>query len=192
MQIVLASSSPRRKDLMEETGIPFMIDVANVEEYSQQSHPHLDPTEISLENARIKANTVAERHPQGLIVAADTIVVIDHHILGKPVNHQDAVRMLTMLSGKTHQVYTAMVLKNNQDLSQKEIVEVTEVTFLPLNQSQIERYLSIVDVMDKAGSYAYQTSRELIIEKIKGLETTVIGLPVEHVIKWWDELNKQN
>jgi septum formation protein len=190
MQIVLASSSPRRKDLMEQAGIPFIVDVADVEEYSQQSHPHLDPTEISLENARLKANAVAERHPDGFILAADTIVVIDHHILGKPVDHQDAIRMLTMLSGRTHQVYTAMVLKNNRDQSQKEIVDVTEVTFLPLNQSHIEGYLSIVNVMDKAGSYAYQTNRELIIDKVNGLETTVIGLPVEHVIKWWEELIK--
>ena len=172
MRIILASQSPRRKELLGLLNIPFTIRVADIDE---SMDPALSPFDEVARVSRLKALAI-DRQPEDVVIAADTIVVCDDKVLGKPVDARDANRMLSMLSGRAHQVMTGMtVLRGDRVISH---TEVTDVYFRPLTQQQIEAYIATKDPMDKAGSYGIQSGAAIFVEKISGDYYNVMGLPV--------------
>lgn len=187
MELILASSSPRRSHLLHEAGILFRSISPEVDELSAATNPELPPHELAKINARMKAEAIAESHQTSLVLAADTVVYCQGQILGKPEDQQDAERMLTLLSGNTHEVITGVIWLNHSANSVKEFIGRTWVTFKSLNIEQIRDYISKVPVMDKAGSYALQDRGEEIVERIEGSRTNVIGLPMEPVQEWWSQ-----
>lgn len=188
MELILASSSPRRQDLLEEVGIHFRVDAPMVDEFDAASRPDLSPIELALANAQLKAEAVALRHAQGIVLAADTIVFCDGRTLGKPIDMAEAREMLRWLSGKTHEVITAAVWLNIKEKIMHEHVARTHVTFRSLDDQAISAYLAKVHVLDKAGGYAFQEHGYEIVERVEGSKTNIIGLPMEIVSQWWAEL----
>ncbi|MDR2462948.1 MAG: Maf family protein [Verrucomicrobiales bacterium] len=186
-ELILASASPRRQDLLREAGIPFSVNIPAIDEWDHRTHADLSPAEIVLANAERKARAVADRHPNAAILAADTTVVCDGQFMGKPADRQDAAAMLKFLSGKMHEVLTGVALSVSGEL--KTEVARTQVTFRNLTAADIDHYMTKVNVMDKAGAYGYQEHGELIVEKIEGSPTNVIGLPMEIVRRWWHSIN---
>jgi septum formation protein len=188
MELVLASSSQRRQDLLEEARILFRVEAPHVDEWSPESHPQMPPQDLALANARLKAEAVSLRHPHTAVLAADTIVVCEDRILGKPANLEIAHQMLEFLSGKAHTVMTATVLIVRPRKTRREHVAQTCVSFRSLHADAIQKYLAQVHVLDKAGSYAFQDRGEDLVERIEGSRTNIIGLPMEIVVPWIEEL----
>lgn len=192
-RIVLASASPRRKELLEQIGLEFEICPAKGEEVITS----IVPEEVVQELSRQKAEEVAamvssykEKHeelmtPQELIViGADTVVAMDGSILGKPVDEEDAARMLTMLSGKTHSVYTGVtlvVVDENNRAGELSFYEKTDVTMCPMTAEEIQWYVDTKEPMDKAGAYGIQGKCAIFVKEIKGDYNNVVGLPVSHL-----------
>ena len=177
--IVLASSSPRRRELLERAGVVFEVVVSPVEEIHDESMKlHV----LCETNAALKAAAVAMVRPEATVIGADTLVFIDDVPLGKPLNMEEARAMLRRLSGRVHQVCTGVCLI--QPGGERRLFhEITEVTFQELNEGLIEDYLSRVNPLDKAGSYGIQECGELIISGISGSYENVMGLPVDKVIQ---------
>lgn len=172
MAIILASQSPRRRELMEKLNIPFTVRVADIDETPD---PGLTVREDLARLSRRKAEAVP-RQPEDIVIAADTMVVLDGQELGKPKDRAEAEKMLTRLSGKTHQVMTGLtVLRGSKQVTH---VEVTEVTFRPLSPAEIRAYVDSGDCDDKAGAYGIQSGGALFVEKICGDYYNVVGLPV--------------
>lgn len=172
MAIILASQSPRRRELMEKLNIPFTVRVADIDETPD---PNLTVREDLARLSRRKAEAVP-RQPEDIVIAADTMVVLDGQELGKPKDRAEAEKMLTRLSGKTHQVMTGLtVLRGSKQVTH---VEVTEVTFRPLSPAEIRAYVDSGDCDDKAGAYGIQSGGALFVEKICGDYYNVVGLPV--------------
>ena len=182
-QIILASNSPRRKQFLSDLGLTFTVKPANVnEEYPSQ----LQGKDIALYIAQQKASVFNNLNVNEIIISCDTIVWIDNEALGKPENSDDAKKMLQQLSGKTHEVISAVCIKSNQ--KEKLFYDVTEVTFNTLNSLDIDYYVNTFKPFDKAGSYGIQEWIGLIgIEKINGSYTNVVGMPME---KLYNELMK--
>jgi septum formation protein len=132
-------------------------------------------------NAYRKARAVAKKHPDALVLGADTLVYLGTNLLGKPASLEEAYQMLEQLQGQTHQVVTAICLMNLRNHRQTIFAETTDVTFRPLDAVQIQRYLVQINPLDKAGAYAIQDQGDLIVEKISGSYTNVVGLPVEQL-----------
>ncbi len=176
-RIVLASGSPRRRELLQSAGIPFEVMTADVEEARIEGEP---PEQMVQRLATLKAKAVAARCPERVVLGADTVVVLNGQTLGKPRDLDDARRMLSMLSGRTHRVLTGVTIVFPNATSARWCCE-TSVTFKTLASADIEMYLSLVNVLDKAGAYAVQSHGELLVEKVDGLLSNVIGLPVEEV-----------
>ncbi|MCM2250448.1 MAG: Maf family protein [Geothrix sp.] len=174
--LILASSSPRRRHWLEAMRIPFEIQTPQVDET-----PLLDeePGDLVLRLAELKAEVVARRNPGRWVMAADTTVAVDHHTLNKPEDVEDAVRMLTLIQGRAHQVHTGFCLQKN-DLTHS-FVDTAQVVFRPLTEAQIRWYIATREPMDKAGSYAIQGIGALFIEGVEGSFSTVMGLPVERM-----------
>jgi septum formation protein len=183
-EIILASGSPRRRDLLAEAGIAFVVEVPGVEEWDQTTHPELGAVEIAMRNAERKAQEVSRRFPDRVVLAADTVVLCQGRLLGKPGSVEEARTMLGWLQGKTHEVVTAVVWLRRDEKTVREAVSRTRVTFRPLDEEAITAYLERVDVMDKAGAYALQECGEMIVERVEGSRTNVIGLPMEIVAAW--------
>ncbi len=172
MKLILASQSPRRKELLGLLGIPFEIQVSQADETMD---PDGDPAQQVAEVSRRKAlATCASR--EDVVIAADTIVVCDGEILGKPRSKEDACRMLAMLSGRSHFVMTGMTVLHGGQIHS--CTEITEVFFRKISQKEILRYVESGDPMDKAGSYGIQGGAALFVEKIHGDYYNVMGLPV--------------
>lgn len=178
-RIVLASSSPRRKDLLEAAGFEVHCRPSAVEELSGG----LDPRGLVAANAERKAMAVAEGISGDLVLGADTVVVIDGEILGKPDDHAHAVAMLERLGGRVHEVLTGVCMLRGGSLERCTFVESSRVKFRPLDRPTIDAYLSEINPLDKAGSYAAQQDEGRLIEHVEGSLDTVIGLPVERVIE---------
>ena len=177
MKYVLASSSPRRKELMKEISEVFSIDVSNVDESVDDS---LSPVDAVKTIALRKGEAVKERHPNEVVISADTIVVIDNMIIGKPIDEIDAVHILKLLSNRTHIVYTAYCIFYKDKFIEK-VVE-SSVTFNKLSDELIKEYVASKSPLDKAGAYGVQDNeRYHIIKEIKGSLTNVIGFPVEDI-----------
>lgn len=187
--LILASSSPRRQDLLEEEGVRFRVEVPQTDEWDFSTHPELTPAEIARANARHKAESVGRHHPADIILAADTVVYCNGRLLGKPANSNEAVEMLKWLSARTHEVMTAVALCDPSRHSIREHVARTRVTFRALDEMLIQQYIGKVNVLDKAGAYAMQEHGSDLIERIEGSKTNVIGLPMEIVRKWLSEIN---
>lgn len=178
--IILASQSPRRKQLLEWAEIPFEIVVKETDEHFP---PDLSPEQVAVYIARNKALAVQAVRPKGeIILAADTIVVLGDNILGKPVHREDAISMLLALSGETHQVVTGVVLrKDDQEIA---FADVTEVVFNDLSVKELEFYVDKYKPYDKAGAYAIQEWIGVVgIRSVKGDFYNVMGLPVSRVVR---------
>jgi septum formation protein len=173
--LVLASQSPRRKELLGILGIPFTIVTPNVDE---TPHAGESPGRYVVRVAREKARDVAARLNQAVIVSADTVVTIDGEILGKPRDRRDAIQMLTRLSGREHHVYTAVCVIDQPRGRMHEGMDDTAVWFSPLTGADIENYLDRENVMDKAGAYAIQGFASVFIPRIAGSYSNVMGLPL--------------
>lgn len=179
MKLVLASGSPRRKDLLEEAGLTFEILPAPIEEVEDWSLG-IDPL-VSL-NARLKSEAVAADRADAIVLGADTLVALDGQPLGKPADLDHAFRMLKSLVGKTHVVCTGVCLTRHEPRRQLEFIERTFVTFRSLTDAQIHEYLGLIEPLDKAGSYAAQDHGDFIIERTEGSWTNVVGLPMEQLL----------
>lgn len=179
-KIILASQSPRRKQLLEWAEIDFEVNVVETDERYPSS---LTEEEIAIHIAKNKAKAVFEKTKSNkIILAADTIVVCGDQILGKPSDHSDAIRMIKMLVGKTHKVITGVVIQSSEKVIS--FADVTEVTFHPLTDLQIEFYVTKYKPYDKAGAYAIQEWIGVIgIKSINGDFYNVMGLPVSRVVK---------
>ena len=174
MDIILASQSPRRRELLERMGLPFRIITPDIDEHMERELP---PGELVAAISAEKAGAVAaQAGPGAVVIAADTVVALDGAVLGKPADEEEAFRMLSLLSGNRHQVYTGLtVLRREQVFSQW---EETSVTFRPLTAEEIEAYIATGEPMDKAGAYGIQGYGALFIEGISGDYYNVMGLPV--------------
>lgn len=169
---ILASASPRRKELLENMGCEFSIRVSDAEEVSEG----LSPKETALYNARSKALAVAGECPGLPVLGADTVVEVDGVIYGKPRDEAHAMEMLRRLAGRSHNVLTAIAfVKDGQVFSQ---VEATEVRFAGMTDEEIESYVATGEPMDKAGAYAIQGRAEAWVEGIYGSWSNVVGLPL--------------
>ena len=176
--IILASNSPRRKELLQREKIDFIVEVAETNEVFD---PQKKLDEALLEVAYNKAKPVFLKHSNDTVIAADTIVYCDNVILGKPKNLIDAKRMLLFLSNKTHQVLTGVVILNKKQTIKW--VEKTNVTFKKLTDLEIETYINNFNVLDKAGSYAIQEGASIFVKDIKGDYDNIVGLPVKKVVE---------
>jgi septum formation protein len=175
MKIILASASPRRKMLLEQIGLKFKVVSSNVEEKITKKKK---PCEIVKNNALKKAEDVASRH-HGLIIAADTIVVCGGKILGKPKDKKEAEKMLSFLSGKWHEVFSGVVVLNTRTKEKVVKCVKTRVKMKKLSKDEIKAYVATKEPLDKAGAYAIQGLGTLLIDKIEGSYTNVVGLPLE-------------
>jgi septum formation protein len=177
-RLVLASASPRRSELLRKLGIDFKVVPSAAPEIH---HQQLTAREASRINAYRKARAVAKRFPDALVLGADTLVYLDTRLFGKPANLEEAYVMLETLQGRTHNVVTAFCLLHLREHRQRICADETAVTFRPLDAVKIRRYLTKVDPLDKAGAYAIQEEGDLLIEKISGSYSNVVGLPIERL-----------
>ena len=177
-KLILASASPRRRELLVTMGVSFEVVTVDLVEHDGDSAPHFSPAELAQENARRKAEAVAGQHRGRWVLGADTVVALKGRLFGKPASHEEAKAFLRTLSGQTHEVITGCSL-HDPDGKAEIFHETTRVTFRDLSEETIERYLAAVHVLDKAGAYALQEQGELIIERVEGSRTNVIGLPME-------------
>ena len=174
MSIILASQSPRRRELLGQMGFSFTVRPAKGEELP---HPELTPAQLVEELARQKALEVsAEAEADDVVVAADTVVAIDGKVLGKPHDKVHAAQMLSALSGREHTVYTGVAVKRGETLLVEH--EATQVRFRPLTEREIDLYIQTGEPMDKAGSYGIQGYGALLVEGIRGDYFNVVGLPI--------------
>lgn len=174
LDVILASASPRRRELLGLIFQDFRVIPSEFDE--SLVPPGLGPADHVLYSALKKARDVAETHRDSLVIGADTIVVVDGVILGKPANRADAIRMLDMLSGRTHEVYTGVALI--RDGVECTGAECTEVDFADLGDEIIVRYVDTGEPLDKAGGYAIQGKGVVLIESIRGCYPNVVGLPL--------------
>jgi len=173
-RIVLASNSPRRRELLHKLGIKFIVAAPTSSETSTAS----DPREMVIENAKSKAYSVSPAYPDSLIIAADTVIYLDNVIIGKPSNPEDAVKTLETLSGKPHMVYMGVVVLDTRKNRLFSGLDVTRVKFRKLTSIEIKNYVDGGEPLDKAGSYAIQGEARSFIEWIDGSWSNVVGLPL--------------
>ncbi len=185
MKWILASGSPRRKDILHDLGCQFDVMTADTDETCTAT----DPAEIVCTLAKRKAEAVADklgvRSDERLIIAADTLVACDGKVLGKPVDRDDAAAMLRMLSGRTHQVFSGVSLIWGD--KQSTAFECTDVTFDTLTEQEIQRYVDSGEPLDKAGSYGIQGKAAAFIRRIDGCYFNVVGLPVHRLYRLLQE-----
>lgn len=174
MAVILASQSPRRQQLLDQIGCSHIIMPSTVIE---NNNTFLNPRELVVHHAALKALAIAPQcESEDIIIGADTVVVLDGQVFGKPVDHDDAYRMLTQLSGCSHQVITGVVVVKGDSIysdSQETIVKIRS-----LSETEIEHYVATGEPMDKAGAYAIQGIGALLVEYIEGCYSNVVGLPL--------------
>jgi len=178
MRLVLASASPRRRELLRAAG--FACDVVDAA-VDETALPHERPAQTVERLARAKAGAIAHQHAERPVIGGDTVVAIDDAVLGKPADADDAQRMLRALSGRPHAVFTGVALAWRGELTSA--VETTRVWFQPLSEAEIEWYLATGEPMGKAGAYAIQGLASRFIQRISGSYTNVVGLPIETVVR---------
>lgn len=177
--LFLASGSPRRSELLARAGIVFRVVPADVTERADRD---LTLGELTAWNAVRKGLAVARSHPEAVVLAADTLVALDHEVIGKPRDLAEAEKTLRRLSGRVHQVCSSVFLAHLARGRRTLLQEVTHVRFRQLNRAGIRDYLAMVDPLDKAGAYAAQGEGGRIIESIEGSYTNVVGLPMEQTL----------
>ena len=173
--IILASASPRRKELLEKIGLKFTVDASN---YPEQLHCDLKPEEVVKALSQEKASAVAQKYPDAIIIAADTIGVVRNKIIGKPHTPEDARKMLRMLSGKSHRVITGFTILDTATKKVKTRIIETRVYFNDLSPLEIANYVKTGEPLDKAGAYAIQGLGSIIVKEISGDYYNVMGLPL--------------
>jgi septum formation protein len=176
MRLVLASASPRRAELLASAGFQFHVEPVEIDE---RPHAGEEPTALVARLSAEKAARVAPLHPDAVVLGADTVVVADGSIMGKPVDDRDAAGMLERLSGRSHEVITGVAVQSNA--RQLVAVERTIVHFLPLSPSEIEWYVGSGEPRDKAGAYAVQGLASRFVARIEGSYSNVVGLPLARV-----------
>ena len=184
MALVLASASPRRRDILQNAGIPFIIQPSQIPEVPREGEA---PQACAERLAREKTLEVFRHRPQDFVLGADTIVIVDGQILGKPSDAGDAARMLHLLAGKTHQVTTGVCLigpnRKGKSSIQETLSETTLVTMSELSDEDIQSYIATGEPLDKAGAYAIQGIASRWISRIEGDYFNVVGLPVSLVYR---------
>ena len=175
-KLILASASPRRRELLERMGLRFELCPADVEEDNDPRH---GPAEMVATNAALKAAAVSASHPDALVLGSDTTVALENEVLNKPVDLDEARAMLKRLSGRSHRVYTAVALYWGAGARKDLFTENSEVHFKAFGDEVIESYFRQVDPLDKAGAYGIQQAREIIIQSVTGSVENVMGLPVQ-------------
>ncbi len=177
LRVILASQSPRRRELLAQVGIAHEVCPADIDEsYLPHEHPPAHAERLAREKARV----LAVANPDAVVIGADTIVVIDDEVLGKPASVADAERMLTALSGRTHWVYTAVAVARGGEVVSG--VEAVEVTFRPLGAAQVRDYVATGEPMDKAGAYGIQGFGAVLVERIHGDYFAVMGLALGRLV----------
>ncbi|PXA03817.1 septum formation protein Maf [Coraliomargarita sinensis] len=184
-QLILASASPRRRELLERMRLRFEIQPADVEEDNNPVH---GPSEMVAANAALKASALCSSFPNALILGSDTTVALDEEVLNKPASLGEARAMLQRLSGRSHTVYTAVALYWQNGKLEEVFTERSEVEFKPFGVEVIEEYIQLVNPLDKAGAYGIQQAREMIIESVDGSVENVMGLPVQALAQRLAEL----
>lgn len=174
-KIVLASNSPRRKELLRQIGLEFTADPADLDE---SALPDERPGDYAVRVAREKAAVASKRSRDAIVIAADTIVVLDGMILGKPADIADAERMLGLLSGRMHEVATGLVVRDSSTGRTAEGLSVTRVWFRDMSSEEISAYAATREPMDKAGAYGIQEKGAVFIDRIEGCYFNVVGLPI--------------
>lgn len=205
MHIILASASPRRRELLAQIGLAFEVRVSRVEEKVTQTDAPLMVEELSAQKAEAVMELAAPFGERAaptmpgnakdavLVIGADTVVAVEGHILGKPSGAEEAAKMLSMLSGHTHEVYTGVTLlfKTAEGIQRKTFHERTKVIFYPMSEREIAAYISTGDCMDKAGAYGIQGFCARYIKGIEGDYNNVVGLPVgrlyQEVREWLEQ-----
>ena len=177
-QLILASQSPRRVELLREAGFNFRVQVPDVEEAHDAT---LTPAELTLENARRKAIRIAGENPGAIVLGADTLVYVDGDPLAKPTDMDEARTMLRRLSGRWHEVCTGVVVAAGPDLVLAAVPVITRVLFRPLDETAISAYHLRCNPLDKAGGYGIQDAPDIILDHIEGSWSNVVGLPIEQV-----------
>ncbi len=177
-KLLLASASPRRRELLKSLGIAFEVVTASVVENEERGTP---PRRMVADNAALKADWVASRNPGAVVLGADTTVALGDEALNKPADLASATRMLRRLSGRTHRVFTGVALRQDERNLRLDDVAVAEVTFKPLSDAEINAYLERVHVLDKAGAYAIQEHGEMLVSSYTGELSTIVGLPLSLV-----------
>ena len=172
-ELILASQSPRRQALLTVLGLTFTVDAADVDETPRPAEP---PTELVGRLGRLKALAVAARHPRAVVLAADTVVVLDGALLGKPADADEAWAMLRALRGRTHQVYTAVTV-TNAGVARSQL-SISDVTMRPYSDAEIAGYVASGDPLDKAGAYAIQHPLFAPVAGWMGCYTGIMGLPL--------------
>ena len=173
--IILASNSPRRREMLKQIGLDFVVDPADVDEVVL---PGEEPGAYAVRVARDKAQVAARKAGGGIVIAADTIVVLGDRILGKPVDASDAMRMLNLLSGREHRVITGLVLLDASSGRSLARMSITRVWFRSLSVGEIRSYAASGEPLDKAGAYGIQEKGALLVQKIDGCYFNVVGLPL--------------
>ena len=175
--IILASGSPRRHELLKKLCSNFVVEVSDAQEVQQADSPKI----LAVENAKLKAGSIAAKHPDAIVIGADTIVVLDGEIFGKPDGVKGAEEMLARLSGRRHEVITGLAICAGGKIFTA--AEVTEVFFGAMTAEEIHDYVATGEPLDKSGSYALQGGATKFIEKIHGDWSNVVGLPVYRLKK---------
>ena len=183
LRVILASQSPRRRELLSLVGIAHDVQPADIDESYLTGEPPRDHAERL---ARGKAEVIAAREPDAVVIGSDTIVVVDGDVLGKPADENDAVRMLARLAGRSHTVVTAVAVAWRGET--RSAVEEVEVTFHPLSRAEIDAYIATREPMDKAGAYGIQGYGATIVARVDGDYFAVMGLPLQRLIRVLDSL----
>lgn len=176
--LILASASPRRRELLAQLGAVFTVVVANVVEHED---PALDPRVMVARNSALKADHVAALHPEAWVLGADTTVFAEGQALNKPADLDAARAMLRRLSGRAHTVFTGIALRHSKREVREDLGVASEVEFRSLSDADIEDYLRLVHVLDKAGAYAIQEHGERLVLARRGSLSNIIGLPQDEV-----------
>ncbi len=183
MKMVLASRSPRRRELMARLAAEFEVFSPDVDESGIVEN---DPVEFAVKAATLKAEAAAERHPDALVVGADTVVEVEGRLLGKPRSREDARDMLHLLSGRVHRVVTGVALYKKDEDRLLTGYEISRVKFRELSPEAVEAYLDRDDYDDKAGSYAVQDVGDAFVERLEGDYHNVVGFPLRRVRRMID------
>jgi septum formation protein len=176
--LILASSSPRRKELLENIQLTFKVASPDVDESFSKG---MSPEDVVMELAKRKATVVAAKNPSAYVLGADTIVVLEGNVLGKPSDEKEAAVMLRQLSGKTHEVFTGVAIISPSDAIC--FYEKTTVTFWELSEAEINMYVSSGEPLDKAGAYGIQQLGSFLVKEIQGDYFSVVGLPISRTVR---------
>ena len=179
-KIILASASPRRKEILEKTGLKFMVDASDYEEDLSLRMP---ARRLARYLSCEKAKAVANRHRNAIIIAADTIICFNDKVFGKPHNENEAKRMLNILNGRSHYVITGFTIIDTEEVQSVSRSIVTKVYFKMMTMKKIDAYVRTGEPLDKAGAYAIQGVGAAIVKKIEGDYNNVVGLPVDALMK---------